>query len=92
LLVSLPCHRFGRPFACKILVREDFSARPRSEKIFTLSFPERQGKGGRRYPAVVHPFGVAAVGSGIVASFLRGSPATGKERRDLAPVEHADEP
>jgi len=42
----------------------------RSEKIFTLSFPERQGKGGRRYPAVFRHFGAVAAESAIVASLF----------------------
>jgi hypothetical protein len=51
-------------------------------KNFTLSFPERQGKGGRRFPTVFRPFAVA--GSAIVARDRQ-------EQRDLAPGERANE-
>src|SRR6516225_1173094 len=43
--VSLPRLRFDRRVACKVLIRNDFRYRANLKKIFTLSFPARQGKG-----------------------------------------------
>jgi hypothetical protein len=56
--------------------------RRESEKIFSLSFPSRQGKGGGgAYPAVVRPFGAAAAsGSGIEVSFFLRPPANRQHR------------
>src|SRR5208283_1740993 len=44
--VSLPRLRFGRRFASKALIRNGFSILDELGKNFTLSFPERQGRGG----------------------------------------------
>ena len=38
--------------------------RARSEKFFTLSFPERQGKGDAALPALLRPFGTPTKFSG----------------------------
>jgi hypothetical protein len=43
--VSLPRPRFDRKVARKVLIRKDFSLQGESRKIFSLSFPERQGRG-----------------------------------------------
>jgi hypothetical protein len=43
---SLPRLRFYWKVAYKILIQNDFLAQTSLEKIFSLSFPERQGKGG----------------------------------------------
>jgi len=42
--VSLPRLRFGRRVARKMLIRSTFRFEASPEKIFTLSFPSRQGK------------------------------------------------
>jgi hypothetical protein len=62
-----------------------------SEKNFSLSFPERQGKGERTaLPRRLSSFGaVAATGSAIAASFL-GAARDRQEQRSLAPGERAD--
>ena len=44
--VSLPRLRFGGRVARKMLIRRTFRFEASPKKIFTLSFPERQGKGG----------------------------------------------
>jgi hypothetical protein len=41
---SLPRLRFLQGFGPKSMIARDFLARGESEKIFTLSFPARQGK------------------------------------------------
>jgi hypothetical protein len=61
------------------------------KKFFTLSFPERQGKGGAALPCRLSPFGAVAAASAIVASFFSGVARDRQEQRDLAPGEHADE-
>ena len=44
--VSLPRLRFDRRVARKVLIRRGFSMPGEPRKIFSLSFPERQGRGG----------------------------------------------
>jgi hypothetical protein len=48
---TLPRLRFLRGGVAKSMIARDFSARGEPEKIFTLSFPARQGKWRRPYPA-----------------------------------------
>ena len=68
---SLPRLRFGRKIVYKILITKTFRFRASLKKIFSLSFPERQGRGGGwRYPAVFRPFGAAAASGSIAASFF----------------------
>src|SRR5271165_5815505 len=43
---SLPRLRFDRRVACKVLIRNDFRYGRDPKKNFSLSFPERQGRGG----------------------------------------------
>ena len=81
---SLPRLRFGRKIVYKILIMKTFRFRASLKKIFSLSFPERQGRGGGwRYPAVFRPFGAAAASGSIAASYFLpscGSQGQGSER------------
>ena len=76
----LPRHRFGRQFACKILVRKDFSVRSRSEEIFYPEFPAAAGKG--RGGATLPSFAPSAPSPPPTRRswppFFEGSPANGK--------------
>jgi len=73
------------------MVRGDFSARPRSERIFYPEFPGAAGKGRGGATAVVGPFGVAAAGSVIVASFFKGVARDRQKSSASWSGEHADE-
>jgi len=60
---SLPRLRFMQGVAPKPMIARDFLARGEPEKIFTLSFPARQGKMETALPGRLSaPFGAAAMG------------------------------
>jgi hypothetical protein len=91
--LRVPCHTIDS--AGKLRARywlEGTFRRGRVQKeFFTLSFPERQGKGGAALLPSLAPSASPPPARLSWPPFLKGSPATGKEQRDLAPGEHADE-
>ena len=88
---SLPRHRLGRQFACKILIRRGFSVRSRSGKKFYPEFPGAAGKGrgGSTLPSFA-PSAPSPARRSWPPSF-EGSPATAKSsatwRRVSTPTE-----
>jgi len=59
---SLPRLRFDRKFACSVLIIKDFSMRDELRKIFSLSFPEWQGRGREGSGAKLDPFSATIAG------------------------------
>ena len=89
---SLPRHRFGRQFACKILVGADFSRRVAFRKIFYPEFPGAAGKGngGATLPSFT-PSAPLPPRARRSWPLFEGVARDRQEQRDLASGEHPDE-